>query len=973
PVTLSVDDLGEGFGLTAQTVAGIDPGRMAAYLETAMRGLVEALAVESQRPILSLSILSPQERRQLLVDFNATQADFPQEALIHQLFEEQVERNPDAVAVVFEDQSLSYGELNRRANRLAHHLIGLGVRPDERVAIYAERSLEMVVGLLAILKAGGAYVPLDPAYPADRLAYMLEDAAPVAVLTQRALADGLAFSLPTVLLDTQDRSIDAQADSNPDARALGLTSRHLAYVIYTSGSTGRPKGVMIEHAQVIRLFNVTRGAYHFNSNDVWCLFHSFAFDFSVWELWGALLHGGKLVIVPNAVARDTKNFYQLIIDQRITVLNQTPSAFKSLMRYAKSTCNYLRYVIFGGEALEPSVLKTWYEKFDEHHPQLVNMYGITETTVHATYCPLSVSDVKQARSLIGKRLADLRLYLLDAYGEPVPLGAVGEIYIGGAGVARGYLNRPELTAERFVRDPFVDDAEARMYKTGDLARYLPDGNLVFLGRNDFQVKIRGFRIELGEIEARLAQCEGVRDAVVIAREDVPGDKRLVAYVLPQPGVELIPAELRRQLAGQLAEYMLPSAYVMLDTLPLTPNGKLDRRALPAPDQTAVVSRGYEAPAGEVETALARIWQDLLGLEQVGRHDHFFELGGDSLLMLRVCSRIGNTFGLARDEHSRLLTATTLAEQARIIETNADREDDKRVGALVSLSTQSDAPPLFFAPGAGGHVPYLHALAGELAGAYSVWGMHLPGPDETGDDETRIEAMASTLVADIRLVQPYGPYRLGGHSLGGWVAFEIARQLVQQGEPVTLLVVVDTMPPGQTALQATKRNWSSARWAMEIGNSFARLTEADVTFNESEFCILDEARHIPYLHARLVAASVVPDELGLPEFAARVRAFIAHSLADYAPVERYPGALRLVVAADDKDRDDAHMRSDGLVDGWHAAVSGDVTAIRLPGDHVGIMRAPFVHALAAALREQQPQSAGVDAREIVSVMETEREQ
>ncbi|MDR6504222.1 thioesterase domain-containing protein, partial [Burkholderia ambifaria] len=377
--------------------------------------------------------------------------------------------------------------------------------------------------------------------------------------------------------------------------------------------------------------------------------------------------------------------------------------------------------------------------------------------------------------------------------------------------------------------------------------------------------------------------------------------------------------------------------------------------------------------GEVETALAQIWQDLLGLERVGRYDNFFELGGDSLLMLRVCSRVGNTFGLAQEGHSRMLTATTLAEQARIIETTACGEDDTRVGALVSLSTQSDAPPLFFAPGAGGHVPYLYALAGELAGAYSVWGMRMPGPDETGDDEARIEATASALVADIRRVQPHGPYRLGGHSFGGWVAFEIARQLVREGEPVTLLAVIDSIPPGETGRQAEKRNWSSARWATEIGNSFARLTDTDATFEESEFRTLDDTRHMECLHARLVAASIVPDELRLPEFAARVRAFIAHSLTDYEPLERYPGALRLVVAVDDKDRGDAVTSSEGLVDGWRAAVSGDVTAIRLPGDHVGIMRAPFVRALAAALSELQPQHAGANAREVVSVMETEREQ
>ncbi|MBC8953403.1 non-ribosomal peptide synthetase [Xenorhabdus sp. PB62.4] len=640
--------------------------RMVGYLAN----VLAAMAIDETQIIATLPMLPLSEQQQLLEEFNAHQVDFPQDALIHQLFEAQAAHRPDAVAVVFEEQTLSYGELNCRANRLAHHLIARGVRPDDRIAICVERSLEMVVGLLAILKTGGAYVPLDPAYPADRLAYVLEDSAPVVILTQATLADKLTSALPTVLLDDQASFLTTQRTDNPDPQTQGLTSRHLAYVIYTSGSTGKPKGVMVEHANVIRLFAATQDRFRFDDNDVWTLFHSFAFDFSVWELWGALSYGGRLVIISADCARSPQMFYSLLCREQVTVLNQTPSAFRQLIAAQDVTPHSLRCIIFGGEALELHTLAPWVARNPTRQTRLVNMYGITEITVHATYRELTESDINSGRgSLIGQPLSDLRIYILDAYGQPAPLGVAGEIYIVGAGVARGYLNRPELTAERFLADPFLPDSDIRMYKTGDLGRWLSDGNIEYLGRNDFQVKIRGFRIELGEIEARLEQCHGVREALVLAREDEPNQKRLVAYLLPQAGVSLVPAELRQQLTQHLAEYMLPSAFVTLDAFPLTPNGKLDRRALPVPDSSAIVVRSYEAPVSEIETALARIWQNLLGLERVGRHDHFFELGGHSLMIVSLIEELRN-IGWQLDVRS-VFVAPVLADMARAIRHKVD--------------------------------------------------------------------------------------------------------------------------------------------------------------------------------------------------------------------------------------------------------------------------------------------------------------
>ncbi|NWD74223.1 amino acid adenylation domain-containing protein, partial [Pseudomonas gingeri] len=600
----------------------------------------------AQLPLRGFSLLSTSETVQLQA-WNAEPQHTAENLMIHQQFEARAAERPEAVALVYQDESLSYGELNARANQVAHRLLALGVRPDDRVAICVERGPAMIIGLLGILKSGAGYVPLDPAYPRERLAYTLGDSEPVALLSQHGVQEALpAVQVPVINLD----DADLQDESVRNPQVAGLTAAHLAYVIYTSGSTGLPKGVMVEHRNVARLFSATEDWFGFNEQDVWALFHSFAFDFSVWEIWGALLHGGRLLIVPQLVSRSPEDCYKLLCSAGVTVLNQTPSAFRQLIaaQGENGQPHSLRQVIFGGEALDTALLKPWYARELNSATQLVNMYGITETTVHVTYYPLQAEDAQRVGvSPIGKRIPDLRLYLLDGYGHPLPPGAVGELYVGGAGVARGYLNRDELNASRFLDDPFDATPGARMYRSGDLGRWLADGSLEYLGRNDEQVKIRGFRIELGEIEAQLAACEGVRDAVVLVREDEPGDKRLVAYVIGTAGVELDAAQLRDQLRLSLAEYMLPSAFVSLEAFPLTANGKLDRKALPVPAAEAYARREYQAPEGPVEIALAGLWAELLGVEQIGRHDQFFELGGHSLLAVKLIERMRQV-GLSAD-------------------------------------------------------------------------------------------------------------------------------------------------------------------------------------------------------------------------------------------------------------------------------------------------------------------------------------
>ena len=666
PITVSVDDLGEGFKVTAQTDRRIDPRRLISYLHTAVQSLVVALAKQPQTPALDLEILPPGEREEVITLFNQSERLCREDTLIHELFEEHVRRTPDALAVSCEGQSLTYAELDRRANQLATHLVGRGVGPDELVALCVERSLDLVVGLLGILKAGAGYLPLDPHYPTERLRYMLNDAAPRVTVTQASLRHMVADArTETIAIDEDWPAIAANPGDNPQARRRGLRPEHLAYVIYTSGSTGNPKGVMVEHRNVTRLFAATDHWFQFDERDVWTLFHSFAFDFSVWELWGALFYGGHVIVVPYLTARSPREFYELVCEQGVTVLNQTPSAFAQLIdaqAHGPQRRHSLRVVIFGGEALDLHTLQPWVKRNGGEQPQLVNMYGITETTVHVTYRPLTEAEIWSERaSVIGRPIPDLRVYVLDRHKQPLPVGIAGEMYVGGDGVARGYLHRPELTAERFVADPFSDDPQARMYKSGDLARWRRDGTLEYLGRNDDQVKLRGFRIELGEIEAQLAALEQVKDAAVIAREDTPGAKRLVAYVVPQddctPGSEA----LRTRLKEVLPEYMVPAAFVLLEHLPLTSNGKLDRRALPVPELDAYATRHYEAPCGEVEEIVAGIWQSLLRLERVGRQDNFFELGGHSLLIVQMMERLRRV-GLFM-EVRRAFESATLADLA----------------------------------------------------------------------------------------------------------------------------------------------------------------------------------------------------------------------------------------------------------------------------------------------------------------------
>ncbi|KPA90300.1 amino acid adenylation enzyme/thioester reductase family protein [Pseudomonas asplenii] len=717
PIEVAVADEGGGFSLTTQAIDGIDPRRIADYLVHAVSELVAALEQDPARPAADLKVVPEAERQQLLNDFNDTATDFGPAQPIHTLFEAQVRANPDAVALLCEDRQLSYRQLNRRANHLARQLLALGVQPDERVAICAERSLDMIVGLLGVLKAGAAYVPIDPAHPAERMAFMLQDSQPRALLTQAALSLP-AGDLPLLLLDTAEslQAVDeAVFDVNPVV--ADLTPEHLAYVIYTSGSTGQSKGVMVEHRSVFNFWHVlTRTTHqHCPTPATVALNAGFFFDMSIKGI-SQLFSGHKLVIIPQLIRASGSELLDFLEQHQVHAFDSTPSQLDTLL--AAGLLERRSYqpvsVLLGGEALNAS---TWEKLRNCQTIRFYNMYGPTECTVDATLD--LIRDLGEKPS-IGRPFANVQVHVLDARGEPAPLGVAGEIHIGGVGVARGYLNRDALSAERFIADRFSKVPGARLYKTGDLGRWLADGTLEYLGRNDFQVKIRGFRIELGEIENALLAVPGVREAVVIARDDSQGDsdnQRLVAYVCGEP----VPAEqLRSALLGGLPEYMVPSAFVHLDKLPLTANGKLDRRALPAPGQDALASKAYEAPQGETEEAIAEIWKGLLHLDQVGRHDGFLELGGHSLLAVQLLSRLRRKLG-ARISLRELFDDPTVRGLAALVNASAPSEAQS-----IPRANRSGRLPLSFAQqrlwfldhldhaaGAAYHLPMALRLSGRL--------------------------------------------------------------------------------------------------------------------------------------------------------------------------------------------------------------------------------------------------------------------
>jgi amino acid adenylation domain-containing protein len=659
-------------------------GRMVGHFRTLLEGIVAA----PDRHLSELPLLTEEELHQLLEEWNGTETPYSQDRCIQELFEEQVERTPDAVAVVFEEQQLTYRELNRRANQLAHHLRALGVGPGVLVGICAERSVEVVVGLLGILKTGGAYVPLDPAYPKERLSFMLEDARAPVLLTQERLVGGLPEHVATVVrLDADWPVIAQEAEENPTS---GTAADDLAYVIYTSGSTGRPKGVMIEHRALSSYVAAAIAAYEITASDRVLQLASLSYDGSVEEVFPCLTSGATLVLRSDRMIDSMQRFGRECGERAISVLFM-PTAFwhelvSAFEREKLTLPPSVRLVSFGGQKALAQRVAQWHEGQTATPARLFNTYGPTEATVVATLCELrpEAGQGNAKREVpIGRPLGDTRVYILDGNLNPAPIGVPGELHIGGSCLARGYLNRPELTSERFIPDPFSDAPEARLYKTGDTARWRSDGNIEYVGRIDDQVKIRGFRVEPAEVEATLEEHAALQGVAVVVRNDSSGDERLVAYMVPHRHPAPTVGELRGYLKERLPEYMVPSAFVTLEALPLTPNGKIDRRALQAPDPAGLrAENAYAEPRTRAEEVLAGIWEEVLGLGRVGIHDDFFELGGHSLLATRVVSRVGDALRVELPLRYLFETPTVagLAERIEAIQGSAPS-----VGTLSSYS------------------------------------------------------------------------------------------------------------------------------------------------------------------------------------------------------------------------------------------------------------------------------------------------
>ena len=754
--------------------------RMAGHFAT----LLEAVAAGPELRISDLPVLSAAEHHAVRIEWNDTGYVNPDAVCMHQLITAQVARTPEAVAVTCHGRTLSYEELNRRVNQLAHHLKKMGVGPEVLVGVFLPRSEEMVIAMLAVWKAGGAYVPLDQTYPMERLAYYLEDSAAPVVLTQRHLAASLPTAKARFLyLDEGSARFAEESSEEPES---DVTQDNIAYVIYTSGSTGNPKAVAIQHRNAVALVRWAREIYDLSAPAGVLACTPIGFDISVFELFIPLVYGGRVVMAADAFELMNPN-----IASQVTLINTAPAVMAELLRNTQLPPS-IQTVNLAGEALRGDLARRIYEQ--PHVTRVYNLYGPTEDTTYSTMAAIDRNDPREPA--IGRPLGQGYLYVLSPEAQPVPIGVVGELYLGGAGLSRCYLKRPDLTAARFVPDPLATTPGARVYRTGDLARYRQDGSIDFLGRADGQVKVRGIRIELGEIEAALGRLAGVAAYAVRAFDDQLESKRLVAYIVPEEGADLSIGWLRARLQEQIPVYMIPSAFVFLESLPLTSNGKVDRRALPPParvraDRAAIGS----APRNNTEFLLVDILAEALGLESVGIRENFFELGGQSLQALRVVAQIRSRLG--RELPADALQGAPTVESLAALLTEGGTSVNS---AIISLQPKGAKRPFFCVHPAGGTAFRFVDLARCMGEERPFFALLARGLGAADEPFSRVEEMAAYSLAAIRSVQPEGPYLLGGYSLGGLVAFEIARQLEAAGQKVALLAIMDVSAEGNTLVE-----------------------------------------------------------------------------------------------------------------------------------------------------------------------------
>src|SRR6185369_12996311 len=838
--------------------------RMAAHFEQ----LLASLVAMPEKQLWELSLLSEAEQTQLLTEWNQTEREYPRAAGLAELFERQTQQTPEAVAVIYGEQQCSYRELNEQANQLGHYLQSLGVGRETLVGICMERSLPMIVSLLGILKAGGAYLPLDADYPQSRLRLMLEDAQPLVVLTDEAqLAKCAELPAPVLCLAREWEQVAGCSTDNLEQKTSG---DNLAYVIYTSGSSGQPKGVAVPQRAVSRLV-LNTNFIQIEAGDRVAQASNSSFDAATLEIWGALLNGARLVGLSKDVVLSGQ-FAMHLAEQGINVLFLTTSLFNQIASEQPQTFAGLKYMIFGGEAADVKWVRAVLKAGAPSN--LVNGYGPTEnTTFSSTY---RVGELAETATTIpiGRPVANSTTYVLDEQQQVVPVGIAGELYVGGDGLAREYLHSPALTAQRFVPHPFSDEAGARLYRTGDLARWGADGELEFLGRADEQVKLRGFRIELGEIESVLCRHSAVREAVVIVREDVSGQRELVGYVVGEQGVPR--GELRQYLNERLPDYMVPSWLVWLTALPLTANGKLDRRALPAPDKQTVSEKALVSPRTTVELKLVQCWEQLLGFGPISVKDNFFELGGHSLLAARMVAMAEKSLG-RKVPLALLFQSPTVESLARSLQ---QQSEPPKWQTLVELQPGASTRPLFLVHPVGGNVLCYAQLVRQLGPSQAVYAFQAQGLDGETTPHEQIETMATQYLEAMLEVQPEGPYLLGGWSMGGAVAFEMAQQLRMRGERVAMLALLDSYVP-VVGLRNSQDDLAVLRsFAVDLGITLDRLTlplDNLRTLGQDELlaCLLEQA----------TAAEIVDATFGVKEFQRLFQVFKSNNRANESYLPR----------------------------------------------------------------------------------------
>lgn len=909
--------------------------RMLRHFQT----LLETACAFPDRRLSELSLLTEADREQIVVEWNDTRSYQPNKLCIHQLFEAQAERTPEAIAIVFEDQQLTYKQLNCQANRLAHHLRTLGVGPEVSVGICLERSLEMVIGLLAILKAGGVYVPLDPGYPKERLAFMLKDAQAPVLLTQESLQAVLPEHAARVVC--LDSGWEAIAQKSAQNLICSTMPESLAYVIYTSGSTGQPKGVLVSHASIADHCRTIQGYYDLEPSDGVLQFASMSFDLSLEQILPTLMVGARLVMMDTEVWHTT-HFHNKVSEYGLTVLNLPTGYWQELAQEWAEHVELVpaiqpRVFIVGGDTMLPEFLDLW-RRTPLSSVRLINAYGPTETIITATAFDITPRLRERPgfdRIPIGRPLANRETYILSKCGSPVPIGVPGELYIGGECLARGYLNRADLTAETFMPNPFSAEPGARLYKTGDLARYLADGNIEFLGRIDHQVKVRGFRIELGEVEAVLREYPTVRETVVLAQETAPGEKQLVAYVVARQGLPPAAGELRGFLKEKLPDYMVPAVFVPLDALPLMPSGKVDRGALPKPERIrSEPGRAFVAPRNSLELQLTNLWEEVLGIRPIGVTDNFFELGGHSLAAVRLFALIEKRLG-KKVPLATVFQGGTVEHLANILHQHAKAAQRS---SLVAIQPGGKRRPLFLVHPAGGHVfPYVH-IARHLGSDQPCYGLQARGLEEGQQPHSCIEDMAAYYIEALRTVQPEGPYLLGGWSMGGVVAFEMAQQFHAQGQRVALLALLDARIP--TADEDLADEDFEARMLVDFVRYFGlSLDPRDALARLPKHELLERVLE----HAK--RAGLMPSDIEV----SHAQPFIELCKADFRAtrnyvLHHYPGRLTLFKAGQEL----AGTSSDPTL-GWSEWAAGGVDVHVVPGNHATMVYKPHVEVLAEKLR------------------------